>query len=345
MENPLVSVILVSYNSQKYISECLNSLKKQKYKNFNIILVDNDGSKVSREIAKKIVPEILVIRNGRNLGYAKACNLGIEQAFEDRNIKYVVCLNIDTTVDKNWLKQLVTVAENYPDFGSIQSKILMYDNPELINTAANNLTFLGFGYCGNYLEPSSNKRDIEEIPYSSGTSVIFNRMALEKTGCFDEDYFLYHEDVDLGVRLKLFGYKNLLAPNSICYHKYSFSKRNKVYYLEKNRLITLFKNFSLRTLLIIFPAFIINELGLIIFILITGNFAKKMASYLYILQHISEILKKRRFIQKNRKYSDKELTDLLISRIDFQELDYFMLKKVANPFFDFYWKIARKLIL
>ncbi|MCF7815279.1 MAG: glycosyltransferase family 2 protein [Candidatus Cloacimonetes bacterium] len=341
---PLVSIILVSYNSEEYILDCLNSLSAQNYKNFNIIFVDNNSSDNSVQIVKKDSSDIITICNKNNYGFPKACNIGFQKAFEDKNVKYVICLNIDTTLDENWLEELVKVAEIYPDAGSVQSKILLHDNPQVINTAANNLTFLGFGYCGNYLEKSSVKTEIEEIPYSSGTSVLYSRKALEQAGFFDEDYFLYHEDVDLGIRLKLFGFKNFLVPKSICYHKYAFPKQNKVYFLERNRLISLFKNFSFKTLLIIFPAFLINEIGLVIFILLTGNFSKKMESYFYFFKNIFRIIVKRRHIQKNRAINDREIAKLLVSRIEFQELDFFLLKKAANPFFDLYWKIAKKLI-
>lgn len=341
---PLVSVILVSFNSKEYIPDCISSLSKQSYKKFNTILIDNNSSDNSIQIVNSKFPQVITICNDANYGFPKACNIGFKKAFEDKEVKYAICLNIDTTLDENWLKELVEVAENRANIGSVQSKILMHDKPELINTAANNLTFLGFGYCGNYLEPSSVKTEIEEIVYSSGTSVLYSRQALEKAGYFDEDYFLYHEDVDLGIRLKLCGYKNLLAPQSICYHKYDYSKQNKVYFLEKNRLLTLSKNFSLKTLLIIFPAFLINEIGLFIFIFLTGNFTAKMKSYHYVLKNIFRTLAKRRLIQKNRTVSDREIARFLTGSIEFQELDYFLLKKAANPFFELYWKIARKLI-
>ena len=341
---PLVSVILVSFNSEEYIIDCLDSVSKQSFKRFNTILIDNNSSDNSVQIVKRDFPKVITICNDNNYGFPKACNIGFKKAFEDKEVNYAICLNIDTTLDENWLKELLEVAENRANIGSIQSKILMHDKPELINTAANNLTFLGFGYCGNYLEQSSLKTEIEEIPYSSGTSVLYSRQALEKAGFFDEDYFLYHEDVDLGIRLKFLGYVNLLAPQSICYHKYSYPKQNKVYFLERNRLVTLCKNFSLKTLLIIFPAFLINEIGLFVFILFTGNFTPKMKSYLYVLKNIFRIFAKRRLIQKNRTVRDREIAKLLVGTIEFQELDFFLLKKAANPFFDFYWRIARKLI-
>lgn len=344
MTDTLVSVILVSYNSQEYIAECLSSLSKQSYKNFNIIFVDNNSSDNSLQIIEMEFPEVITIRNHVNFGFAKACNIGIRKAFEDKKIKYVVCLNLDTVVDENWLKELVIAAENNLDAGSVQSKILLYDNPEKINTAVNKLTFLGFGYCGDYLQPSSSKTEMEEIPYSSGSSVLFSKNALKKSGLFDEDYFLYHEDVDLGLRIQLSGYKNLLAPRSICYHKYSFSKNSKIYFLERNRLITLYKNFSASTLCLISFAFLIKEFGLFLFLLFTGNLTYKLKSYSFIVKNLRKINYKRRIVQKKRTLSDKQIADLLVGTIEFLELDIYLLRKLANPFFDKYWKCVKRLI-
>ena len=344
MTNPLVSVILVSYNSNEFIIECLSSLTKQSYQNFNIIFVDNNSSDNSLEIVEEEYPEIIAIRNDINFGFAKACNIGIQKAFEEEKTKYVVCLNIDTVVDENWLKELILAAENNFNAGSVQSKILLYDDPDKINTAVNNLTFLGFGYCGDYLQPSSNKTEIEEIPYSSGSSILFSRKALERTGLFDEDYFLYHEDVDLGLRIRLLGYKNLLAPRSICFHKYSFPKNNMVYFLERNRLITLYKNFSDRTLWLISFAFMIKEIGLLFFLLFTGNFTRKLKSYSYIIKNFQKIHHKRKSIQEKRTISDKQIAGLLVGKIEFKELNIYLLRKLANPFFNAYWKIVKKLI-
>lgn len=344
MKYPFVSIILVSNNSEEYVIECLDSLNKQNYRNFSTFLIDNHSSDDSIQLVKKDYPNIKIIQNKANYGYAKACNIGIEHAFKNKKLKYIVCLNIDTISDKKWLEELIYVAENHHNTGSVQSKILLHSKPNKINTATNKLTFLGFGYCGDYLKDSSEKNGIEELPYSSGASVLFSREALENTGLFDEDYFLYHEDVDLGLRLQLLGYKNLLAPKSIIYHKYSFSKKNKIYFLERNRLTTLLKNFKSRTLLLIFFPFIINEIGLFFFFLSNGNLKQKLLSYLYLIKNIRKILNKRKIIQKTRKVSDKEISKFFIGKIEFSELDNFFLKHMANPFFEIYWRIVKKII-
>lgn len=344
MTDPFVSVILVCYNSHEYIIECISSIMEQTYKNINIIFVDNNSSDSSLAIIEKEFPKIKTICNETNYGFAKACNIGIQKAFENEKLKYIICLNIDTVVDENWLRELVFAAENNPEAGSIQSKILLYDHPDRINTAVNKLTFLGFGYCGDYLQQSSERTEIQEIPYSSGSSVLFSRGALVRSGLFDKDYFLYHEDVDLGLRLQLCGYKNLLAPASICFHKYSFPKNNKVYFLERNRLITLYKNFSARTLCLISVAFVIKEIGLIIFLLFTGDFLRKLESYAYIIKNVRKIHRKRKRIQEKRVLGDKKIADLLVGKIEFQELNIYLLRRLANPFFNAYWKIIKKLI-
>jgi len=345
MENqPFVSIILVSFNSEEYIVDCISSLSVQSYQNFNIIFVDNNSSDNSLEVVENEFQQVFTIHNNTNSGFAQACNIGIQKALEDDKTKYVVCLNLDTMVDENWLKELVSTAENNFNVGSVQSKILCFNHPDRINTAVNNLTFLGFGYCGDYLQSSSKITELQEIPYSSGSSVLFSRKALEKSGLFDKDYFLYHEDVDLGLRLQLFGYTNLLEPRSICFHKYSFTKNKKVYFLERNRLITLYKNFSTRTLWLISFAFLIKEIGLLFFLLFSGYIHSKLKGYVYIIKHFRNIHHKRKVIQKKRAISDKKIAELLVGRIEFQELNIYFLRKLANPFFDAYWKMVKQMI-
>jgi GT2 family glycosyltransferase len=341
---PFVSVVLVSYNSLKHIEQLLNSLKKQTYKNFNILFVDNNSSDDSVKIASKF-KGIKIIQNKENYGFAKGNNIGIREAFKNKKTKYVICLNLDMVPDKNWLKELVRVAEKEKKVGSIQSKVLLHNKPNKINTTGNDVHFLGINYCGDYLKNNSTNEEIKQINYSSGSSVLYVRKALEETGLFDEDLFMYHEDLDLGWRLKLNEYKNFLAPNSITYHKYSFSKESyKFYYLERNRLIVLLKNYNFKTLILISPAMIFFEMGMISYSLFNGFFIKKMKSYFDFLLALPRTISKRKKVQKSRKMSDKDIIKSFVARIEFEEVKNPVLDKFANPILELYWKLVRRFI-
>jgi GT2 family glycosyltransferase len=345
MNYPFVSVILVSYNSKQYLKECLDSLKKQTYKNFEIILVDNDSSDDSVKFVKQNYPFVKIIKNKENLGFAEGNNIGIKEAFKSKKIRYVVCLNVDTKTDKNWLKELVSVAEKNSKIGSVQSKILLYNRPSRINTIGNKINFLGIGYCGGYLELESKYNKIKKIAYASGASVLYSRKALEDVGLFDEDLFMYHEDFDMGWRLMIRGYNNLLAPDSVLYHKYSFLKTpKKIYYAERNKMICNLKDYELKTLLLILPGYLLTEMFLIFFAFKEGFFLEKLTAYEDFLLTVKETLRKRKVIQKNRKVNDKELTKIFTAKIEFEEVNSSLLNKLANPLMEIYWHTIRRML-
>lgn len=341
---PFVSVILISYNSEKDIEECIKSLNKQTYKNFNIILVDNYSKDKSVEIARKF-KEVKIIENKENKGFAEGNNIGIRKAFEKKETKYVVCLNLDTIVDKNWLKELVDIAERNKKIGSVQSKILFYDKKNKINTDGNNINYLGVGFCGNYFKKDSKENKVKEITYASAASAMYSRKALEEIGLFDESLFMYHEDLDLGWRLRLLGYKNILSPKSIVYHKYNFSKKGyKFYYLERNRHIVNLKNYKIKSLLLFLPIGVIFEIGMIFYSIFAGFFFRKIGSYFGFFRQLPKTLKKRKEIQKTRKVSDKEITKMFNSEIEFEDVNNPILNKVANPLLKVYWNMVRGFI-
>lgn len=344
MKPPFVSVILVSYNSEKDIKECLNSLKEQSYKNFNIFLVDNNSSDNTINIVKQNYPEVGIIENKKNYGFARGNNIGIKQAFKDKNVKYIALLNLDTVVDKNWLIELIRVIDKHNDLGSIQSKILFYDKKNLINTSGNKIHFLGLGYCGDYMEKDKNIAE-NTITYSSGGSVLFTRKALEDVGLFDDDLFMYHEDLDLGWRLMLSGYKNFLAPNSIVYHKYRFSgNKDKFYFMERNRFICIIKNYNINTLIKISPMLLLFEIGLLGYSIKMGFFMQKIRAYRDTILTLGKTLKKRKIIQGNRKIDDKEIIKIFTSKIEFEEVNNPILNKFANPLLEIYGRLINKLI-
>jgi len=342
---PEIEIILVSHNSHAHITECLNSLKKQDYNKFNITLVDNNSSDDPIILAKKIFNKIKVISLHRNEGFAKGNNIGIKEAYKNKRVKYVVCLNLDTSVKKDWLKNLVFTAENFPEAGSVQSKVLLYNSPMKVNTIGNYINFLGVGICGGYLKFSKNFNSVREIGYASGSSVLFRISALKKTGLFDEDYFMYKEDMDLGWRLKLKGYKNLLSPKSVVYHKYHFSKNPlKFYYIERNRLITIVKNYKIKTLLLLLPAFLFFEIGIVSYSIFKGFFIEKIRAYFDFIKLLPKTLSKRKTIQKSRNVSDKNVVEGFISKIEFEEVSNPLLDKVANPLFELYWRLVKGII-
>jgi len=251
----------------------------------------------------------------------------------------------------------------------------------IVNSTGNELHFLGFGFCKDnnkilridkslcdkddfYRKNKSLNADrsrivtrnnaetrsmdeVSDITYASCASVLFRANVLRQTGLLDEEYFLYHEDTDLSFRVKMAGYRVVIAMKSIMYHKYEFSRSiKKFYYMERNRYRILMTYYKWRTLFLIFPACLAMELGMWLFAFKSGWAKEKLRAYLYIMnpRNLSDILKKRHQIQKTRKISDREFTNSFVGKIMYQEIDNPLLRYIANPVFNLYWRAVKNLI-
>lgn len=341
-KNPFVSVIIVNFNGETDLEECLPSVLKQNCPDFEVILVDNNSSDDSVRFVRKNYPSIRIIQNNKNYGYTKSNNIG----FLATSGKYIIVLNPDTVVEKNWLSELVRAMEENPRAGICQSKILLYDHPDIINTDGNIINFLGFAWAGNHKKKDMHENEIKDVAYPSGCSMIIRKSALDETGLFDEDLFMYHDDLDLGIRMRLLGYDILCNPKSIVYHKYSFMiNKDKFYFLERNRWIFLLKIYEKRTLLRFLPVLLFWECGLLVISIKNRWFRKKVYSYKYLLRNLGSIKRKRKIIQKGRKISDKELLEIMSPTIDSKEVDNPVLSKFVNPLLSLYFKWTKNIMV
>lgn len=340
-----IAIAIVTYNSAEKLPDCLASLAKQNYpaELIDLIIVDNNSSDNSREIIRQSAVSARLIENSINNGFAQANNQAYELA-KELNDDYLVLLNDDTIVDEDWLINLISLAESDNKIAAVQAKLLMWPDRHLINSYGNALTFLGFGYCNEYLQPDKTGGAFE-VAYPSGAAVAIKISALKEIGLFDEKLFMYHEDVDLGWRLRLLGYKVMLEPKAIVYHKYSFAKAPyKYYYMERNRFYVVRKNFKLATLVLFFPACLAMEIGLLYYVAKNGWLKEKLKGYGWILRNLKYILQERGKIQKLRIASDKEILRLLIGSVKFQNIDNPALTKLVNPVMEAYFNLVKKVI-
>ena len=363
---PKVAIIHLLYNGRQYLADCFRTLEGMDYprENVEIFVVDNASSDdgvafLKTEIMPKsgvALPKITIIENKENLGFAEGNNVGMRVALE-RGFDFIYLLNQDTEVDPEFLSQAVGEAERRSKAGSVQSFIMLGTERVRLNSLGNAIHYLGFGYARGYqMLLSEGEAEAErlragnpaiQIAYSSGAGVLYRISALRETGLFDSELFLYHEDLDLGWRLRMLGYENILAPRSVIYHKYEFSRSIKKYYwMERNRFIVLFKLYKLPTLILLAPALILMELGLLAFSAHSGWWKEKWHGYAYF--HKRKNLKKlwiaRREAQRIRKKPDCEMISLFTSIIDFQEFKNPVLKYFANPLFTLYWFVVRPFI-
>lgn len=353
-----IGVIIVLYNSRPYLDDLFFSLGKVAYPNWEIVCVDNASTDGGAEYLKEKFgaqfSNLTIMKIDKNSGFAIGNNIGLKY-LADNNFDYAYLLNQDTAVAPDFLEQTLAKADN--GVGSVQSLILLHDKNEVANTLGNAIHYLGFGYCFGYGWTAEKWEkyladwragDAElNIAYGSGAGLLLDVRALKNVGFFDDIYFMYHEDLDLGWRLRLAGYKNVLSPESVIYHKYEFGKSIKKYYwMERNRFITIFKNYSVWSLVLIIPPLLFMEAGMFFFSFFSGWWREKLRVYEYFLypRHWRRIFSERRRIQKLRKVSDREIAKYFTGKILFQDMNNWFLRKIANPLFNLYWKVIEKVI-
>jgi len=338
--NYKVFVLILGYNDLKNLDECLSSLLNQDYKNYEIWFADNNSKDGSVEFINKKFSKIKTFQFKENSGYAGGNNRLIKKAFKF-GADFCLVLNADTKVDKNLISTLVdSYKENSKKnkVGLTQPVVMLYGQPNKINTIGNVIHYLGFGYCGNYLTKKIPNKD-KEITSVSGTAMLISSDYYKNVGLFDKDFFMYNEDQNYSWRGLMLGYKHFLSVKGKIRHKYSFSKnKNKMYHSEKNRLMIIFENYEKNTLLKLLPIIILNELLMIIYSIFTGWFLLKMKSYAFLYKNRENIKKSRQKIQSTRIFGDKKIIQNFESKLDFSVMNNPLIKFIINPIYILYKK-------
>ncbi|MFA6552995.1 MAG: glycosyltransferase family 2 protein [Patescibacteria group bacterium] len=246
----MIAIVLLNYNGLQHLEKCLRSLTRQTYKGFYIIFVDNASRDGSVEYVKNNFPEVQIIVNNKNLGFSEGNNVGIRQAMENPDVKYVAVLNNDTELKEDWLEQLVAAAEQDKKVGACASKMLYFDQRNIIDSAGD------FYFSGSLkVHPRGHGQPdkyfkTEECLSACAGAALYRREALEETRLgndyFDSDYFAYVEDTDLSLRMRLAGWKCLFVPSAVVYHKVSattslWKEDWKKFQTGRNRVFTAIK--------------------------------------------------------------------------------------------------------
>ena len=343
MENKIF-VLILGYKSLNDLDECISSLLVQDYKNYEIWFADNDSNDGSVEYLKKKFPQVKSFQFTKNNGYAGGNNVLIKKAFEEK-ADFCLVLNADTKVDKSLFSSLIiSYKENSQKYkvGLIQPMIMLYNDPQKINSAGNVIHYLGFGYCGNYFKEKIFNDD-KNIVSVSGTAMFISREYYENVGLLDDDFFMYNEDQNYSWRGLMLGYKHFLSVEGKVYHKYSFSKnKNKFYHSEKNRLMIIFENYERKTLIKLSPIIILNEILMVIYSIFDGWFTLKIKAYIYLCENRKKILERRKKIQLSRIVDDKKIINRFESRLDFEVMNNILIKLIINPIYSFYYKLLFK---
>jgi GT2 family glycosyltransferase len=301
IDTPLLSIIIPHHGGFNILNECLESLKKSTFNNYEIIVVDNNSQDDSIIKVKNKFPDINILTLKKNLGYAGGCNKGAVES----NGELLLFLNNDTTHNPNWIEPLVNLMKKDNKIGSIQPKILNINKKQLFDYAGGSGGFIDIfcfpytrGRIFNHIEEDEGQYDNQqEIFWASGCAFITRKDLFLKI-LFDTKLFAYMEEIDYNWKSILLGYKNLVEPKSIVYHSGGTLENRtflKSYFNHRNSMILFLTNHNTLVMLFLFIPKLFLEMISLLRYLVTGNlkaFLAQGASYLWILSHPAYIIRR-----------------------------------------------------
>jgi GT2 family glycosyltransferase len=307
---PTCSVIVLNWNGRHHLRSCLESLKRQTYTDFEVVLVDNGSTDGSADYVRREFPWVRLLERERNLHFCVGNNAGIRIS----QGRYVALLNNDTEAEADWLAALTAAAEATPDAGSFASQMLMFNDRQAIDSAGNEYAAGGAAAKRGHLSKAGSFDEPMRIFGACAGAALYRRAMLEDIGLLDEDFAMIFEDVDLGFRAQLAGYPCLYVPTARVYHKVNATIRRLsyeyVYYGQRNIEFVYFKNMPARLLVRSLPEhFLYNVLALLFF-----AWHRRLGAYLSAkldaVLALPRIFRLRRSIQSGRRVSDRAIEQL-----------------------------------
>jgi GT2 family glycosyltransferase len=309
---PEISVIIVNWNGKHFLDVCLSALRRQTFRDFETIFVDNGSRDGSVDFVRSRFPEVKVIALQNNLGFTGGNIAGYQLATGS----LIALLNNDTEAHPNWLSAMSRGARAYPDAGSFASKMLYFDKRDRIENCGFDVDIAGVTVELGRDESDSPKWNLPRKVFGAcGGAVVYRRSMLDHVGFLDPDLFMIYEDVDLGFRAQLCGYDCVYLPQAVVFHRYRSSLRrqpaSQVFYAQRNIDFVYLKNLPLRLILYSAPRRLLYELGSALYFVKLGAASPFIRAKFDVLRSFRSILAKRRAVQKVRVVSARELRALM----------------------------------
>ena len=334
----IVSIVIPHWNNVDILTECLESISATDFESVETIVVDNASTDNSVASVRSNYPNVKLIENDKNYGYAGGCNIGAEAASGD----FLIFLNNDTVQEKDWISNLIKTINSDDKIAAVQPKILNYYDRNVFDYAGGSGGHMDI-YCfpfarGRIFSFQENDEgqynNKEKCFWSSGTCFMVRRELFQKSGGFDESFFAHMEEIDLCWRLYAMGFEVWVEPDSVVYHKNALTLpmySHKKYYLNhRNSLLMLLGNYSIKNIFLIgIPRLILEKIACFYSILMLDwrHFTAILRSLFWIIFHPNVIMKKRKSFSKIRTITDKKIMEnMMQSSI---VIKYYLLKKQA----------------
>lgn len=305
---PAITVAVVAYNSGPTLSACLESLTRQSFSDFETLVIDNASPDPADAATARRFPAVRLVENADNLGFAGAVN----QAARLGRGRWLVLLNPDAYADPDWLAQLMAAATRHPQARVFTSRQLMADDPGVLDGLGDVMSGYGIPYRGGYLRPDPGDTAEGEVFSPCGASMMIDRALFLEMGGFDEQFFCYCEDVDLGYRLQLAGEPTLLVPRAVIRHEGSASSGGRksefaVFHGTRNRFWVVYKD----TPAVLLPLVLPLHLAAVAYISARRpnwpHIPIVWRAFLASLRGLPQVLRSRRRVQQGRRISAAEL--------------------------------------
>jgi len=315
---PNISVIIVSWNSAIYLPRCLSALVAQSYRDFEVLIIDNGSSDNAILNVEDSYPtlDLRVERLEKNTGFAVANNIGARLV----QGKWLALLNADAFPEPDCLKQLLQAVDDNPEFTFFASRQIQANTPELLDGTGDAYHVSGLAWRENYNNLASKYgMQSGEVFSACAAAALYLRDDFMKVGGFDEDYFSYHEDVDLGFRLRLTGGRCLYVPQAVVHHVGSASTGKtsdfSYYYGHRNLVWTFFKDMPAVLFWIYLPVHMLMNIYLSASYLFKEKRSIILKSKVDAFRVLPAILRKRKYVQQLRSVSTREIHRVMIKEL------------------------------
>lgn len=309
---PEVSVIIVNWNGAQYLARCLEAIKAQTFQNYELIVIDNASSDGSVDNLENHWPDTQVVRLEENIGFARANNLGARLA----RGKWLALLNNDAFPAPDWLKSIIEAARNSPEYTFFSSCILQAKDNSRVDGTGDVYHVSGMAWHRDYNQPIAQAHQEQgEVFSPCAAAAVYNRQQFIQAGGFNEEFVNHHEDVDLGFRLRLQGFRCLYVPGAIVEHvgsaSFGVESDYTVYSVHRNLVWSYFINMPGALVWKYLPSHLLANLVFLIYYSLRSQARVIWEAKLDALRGLPAALRKRKDVQKDRKISANEVSQMI----------------------------------
>jgi GT2 family glycosyltransferase len=337
---PTLSVLIVAYDSRDDLAKTLPALLGEMEDGDELIVVDNNPGDGSAELARALAADARIVTMGQNVGFAGGCNAGAAAATGD----LLVVLNPDAVPQPGFGAAIRRPWQEGRGWAAWQALVADADGTS-INSAGNPIHFTGIVWAGRHGEPLDRAEGPSEVTALSGACLAIPLAGWNRAGGFPVEFFMYHEDVDLSVRLRLAGGTLGIEPSAVVAHDYEFgANEGKWLWLERNRLAFLVRTYPASLLLLLAPALLATELALLAVAASGGWGRQKLRANLQFLRWLPRLLRERREIQRRRAISAAEFASHLTPDLDSPLISPLARTPPVRFLLHTYWQLVRHLL-